>query len=382
MKKNNKILITLLLFSVILISLSAVSAAGINNGTLTSNNTNVNNNQIVGTVHQDSSNQAAYAENIQKTSTDGDSNSNTTNTTNITSENSTSNKVNITIANFTQTYGTAKNLTINVTNASNGNHIIGQHIGLNLTRLSDGKSKIYWATTDINGQAFLNIELSPGSYSVLAFHDNDTNFKNFTVLKIATGFIQDNFEVNRKGEYYRTILFNQYGYLLNGQTVYFTISNGKTSKTYSSTTNGYGYGLYPINLGVGKYTVTCTYNGNSTTYGCSRTSNITIYSTTHKMPTTITASGVNNNTITVTKGKNLTLNVRENNGLLIPQAKLTVKLTIGKTTKTYTVTTGSNGYANLPIKLTAGTYQAKFSYAGNTFFASTSTTNTLIIKNA
>ena len=159
MKKNNKILITLLLFSVILISLSAVSAAGINNGTLTSNNTNVNNNQIVGTVHQDSSNQAAYAENIQKTSTDGDSNSNTTNTTNITSENSTSNKVNITIANFTQTYGTAKNLTINVTNASNGNHIIGQHIGLNLTRLSDGKSKIYWATTDINGQAFLNIEL-------------------------------------------------------------------------------------------------------------------------------------------------------------------------------------------------------------------------------
>ena len=134
MKKNNKILITLLLFSVILISLSAVSTSGINNGTLTSNNTNVNNNQIVGTVHQDSSNQAAYAEKYTKKQVlMVISNSNTTNTTNITSENSTSIKLNITIAKLHTNIWNRKNLTINVTNASNGNHIIGQHIGLNLT---------------------------------------------------------------------------------------------------------------------------------------------------------------------------------------------------------------------------------------------------------
>ncbi|MBX7076410.1 MAG: hypothetical protein K1X33_03705 [Methanobacteriaceae archaeon] len=47
----------------------------------------------------------------------------------------------------------------------NGTPIIGQHISLNLTRLSDGKSKVYWVTTDINGEFQLAINLSPGLYT-------------------------------------------------------------------------------------------------------------------------------------------------------------------------------------------------------------------------
>lgn len=101
------------------------------------------------------------------------------------------------------------------------------------------------------------------------------------------------------------------------------------------------------------------------------------------MPTTITASGVNNNTVNIAKGKSLTLNIRENNGLLIPQAKLTVQIyKLSKLYKKYYVTTGNNGFGNLPINLAVGSYTVKYSYAGNTYFQSSTTTNNLIVTKA
>ena len=47
----------------------------------------------------------------------------------------------------------------------NGNPIIGQHIALNLTRLSNGLNKVYWVTTDTNGEYQLEINLGAGSYT-------------------------------------------------------------------------------------------------------------------------------------------------------------------------------------------------------------------------
>ena len=51
-------------------------------------------------------------------------------------------KFNVTVEDFGQIYKNPKNLTINLTNFTNGKVIVGQHIALNLTRLSDGASKI------------------------------------------------------------------------------------------------------------------------------------------------------------------------------------------------------------------------------------------------
>jgi len=48
---------------------------------------------------------------------------------------------------------------------SNGNVIAGQHISVNLTRLSNGLSKVYWVTTDTNGEYQLEINLGAGSYT-------------------------------------------------------------------------------------------------------------------------------------------------------------------------------------------------------------------------
>ena len=45
--------------------------------------------------------------------------------------------------------------------------MVGQHIGLNLTRLSSGASKVYWVTTDTEGAYQLAINLAPGNYTVV-----------------------------------------------------------------------------------------------------------------------------------------------------------------------------------------------------------------------
>lgn len=372
MKRIKKIFLALLLFSLVSISLSAVSASDINNGTGISENNNTNNAIQIDTI------QNLNTDNNLSTNSENNSISNTTQENNTT----VTKGVNITIENFTQTFKTPKNLTVTVVNATNGHPIIGQHIALNITRINSW-SKVYWVTTDINGKGYLNIGASPGTYNVNATYADGKAIKNITVNKILTGLIQYNFEVNRRGEQYRTILFNQYGNLLSGQTVYFTLTHGKNSKTYSKVTDNYGYAVLPINLNAGKFTITCTYNGNSINYGCQATNNITIYPTSHKMPTTITASGVNNNTVNIAKGKSLTLNIRENNGLLIPQAKLTVQIyKLSKLYKKYYVTTGNNGFGNLPINLAVGSYTVKYSYAGNTYFQSSTTTNNLIVTKA
>ena len=51
---------------------------------------------------------------------------------------------------------------------SNGTPIVGQHIALNLTRLSSGASKVYWVTTDSNGEFQQMIELGVGNYTASA----------------------------------------------------------------------------------------------------------------------------------------------------------------------------------------------------------------------
>ena len=77
--------------------------------------------------------------------------------------------------NFTQDFGNGGNFTIQLVD-ENGNPIVGQHIALNLTNPQNGLSKIYWVTTDVNGYAFLEINLVPGNYSVKSSYTGNTEY--------------------------------------------------------------------------------------------------------------------------------------------------------------------------------------------------------------
>ncbi len=80
---------------------------------------------------------------------------------------------NVTPSNKTATVLTAENYVANATGGNftgiltaNGTPLVGQHITLNLTRLSNGMSKLYYATTDTDGAYQLEINLGAGNYTV------------------------------------------------------------------------------------------------------------------------------------------------------------------------------------------------------------------------
>ena len=75
--------------------------------------------------------------------------------------------------NLTETYGEGEYEVGTLTDIY-GNPIVGQHIAMNLTRLSNGQSKIYWATTDYLGHVMLQINLAPGNYTSKAYFDGVT----------------------------------------------------------------------------------------------------------------------------------------------------------------------------------------------------------------
>ncbi|WP_413827661.1 carboxypeptidase-like regulatory domain-containing protein [Methanobrevibacter sp. UBA313] len=65
---------------------------------------------------------------------------------------------------FIQLYNAGSNFTGKLYSKFTGEGLSGQTISLNLTRLSDGASKIYNVTTDSNGEYQLPINLYAGQY--------------------------------------------------------------------------------------------------------------------------------------------------------------------------------------------------------------------------
>ena len=63
---------------------------------------------------------------------------------------------------FSEPYGAGQNFTGKLLDA-NGNPLIGQHIAIKLSN-TQGQSKLYWASTDYNGEYQLEINLYSGEY--------------------------------------------------------------------------------------------------------------------------------------------------------------------------------------------------------------------------
>ena len=173
-----------------------------------------------------------------------------------------------------------------------GNALSGYHIALNLTRLSSGASKIYWVTTDYNGNYVLPINLAPGVYTVRTSIDD----KNFTGSSLSSLIIEDpnsntsddnrtvtvlntpNLNlVNGVGGVFEGLLLDNLGYGVAGQHVDLKLSNVHGQyKVYSVTTDYEGKFSLPINLGLGTYTVESIYNGTGDYQGTSNIKTIKV----------------------------------------------------------------------------------------------------------
>ncbi|MBX7076903.1 MAG: Ig-like domain repeat protein [Methanobacteriaceae archaeon] len=77
---------------------------------------------------------------------------------------------------LTEYYGAGANFTGFLMDYS-GNPLVGQHIAINLTRLSNGLSKVYWVTTDTDGAFQLQINLGVGDYTAYCTYGGTSKYE-------------------------------------------------------------------------------------------------------------------------------------------------------------------------------------------------------------
>ncbi len=172
---------------------------------------------------------------------------------------------------FVEYFGEGQNYTIKLTDIL-GNPIVGQHLALNLTRLSNMASKVYWTTTDIEGYGYLQINLAPGLYSVQAFYsDTKEHYLNsavnnsMKVLKV--GLTVSDLIINYGETANYTVQLVGPNMTTAGQNISVKLqrATGGASATYYVITDENGTATLPISLGSGNYIATATYAGNSVT---------------------------------------------------------------------------------------------------------------------
>ena len=189
----------------------------------------------------------------------------------------------LSVNNLTETYGDGLNLTGKLLDI-NGKPVIGQHILLNLTRLSDGVSKIYPCTTDNTGEYQLEINLYPGEYTALASYGKYSCLNTISVMKnssITKSVLSANkfSEPYGAGQNFTGKLLDANGNPLIGQHIAIKLSNTQgQSKVYWANTDYNGEYQLEICLYSGVYSAQCSFGGNSKYSDSSASTSITVTS--------------------------------------------------------------------------------------------------------
>ena len=163
--------------------------------------------------------------------------------------------------------GSGENFTMLLVD-SLGAPIIGQHVSINLTRVSSGASKVYDLVTDFNGLASIPIFLAKGDYTAKLIYNNntmgDTTYLskesetfNITVTdgKIGTLFtVSPMTKTYGDGTKFTGTLTTTNGSPVIGQHVLITLARfSGQSKTYEATTDYNGVASIDINLAPSSY---------------------------------------------------------------------------------------------------------------------------------
>ncbi len=183
--------------------------------------------------------------------------------------------------NLTMIYGTQQNYTGKLI-GNNGEPLIGQHVAIKLSN-SQGQNKIYYATTDSNGEYQLEINLYPGTYTAISSYDKYSCTNNIKVLKEVSNLTSTTLTANPYQEHYGIEgnftgkLTVKNGKALIGQHIALKLSNSQgQSKIYYSTTDVNGEYQLAINLYPGQYYAECTYAGTSVYDSSTNSATITV----------------------------------------------------------------------------------------------------------
>ncbi|WP_407453227.1 carboxypeptidase-like regulatory domain-containing protein, partial [Methanobrevibacter sp.] len=138
-------------------------------------------------------------------------------------------------------------------------------------------------------------------------------------------------------------------------------------KTYTRKTNSDGVASLPINLGVGNYTVSASFDGSSNFGAVEISRTIVVNPPVYEL----VAEDVD---MVYQDGTSYNVQITDTQGNPVAQAGVVIKVTING--KSYDRKTNEDGIASLPINLRAGTYEITAEYNGKQI------TNTIVVNNA
>ena len=230
--------------------------------------------------------------------------------------------------------------------------------------------KLYSAKTNANGNAAIKLpSLSAGVYTVKYKFAGNVYYKNsvaydkvyIITTKNPTFTVKSTTSFGHGANTPFKVALTAGKVPLAKRTVTLTL-NGNT---YTKTTDGNGLVSLPINLAIGKYTVTYKNKAESNVNSKTGSTAITVK---ERASTSLTwKSGTSFNQGTQT----YKILLKDSNGQAL--ANKNVKLTVNS--KTYTATTSSSGYATFTVSVGAGTFTVSYSFAAdNDYLSSTGST--------
>ena len=208
----------------------------------------------------------------------------------------------------------------------------------------DSKSGLFSST----GFSLVNNTVSNGTLFLQFVDENVTENHtngNFTVEITQTPIIINYNITSLSKEFaytsnkvFKVLLKDSTGKVVSNATVTFTL-NGKT---YNKKTDSFGIASLPFNLNVGNYKVTYVY-AKGTPFETTGSAVITVY----KSPSKVSPAS-----LTVKRGKYLTINLRDKNNKVISGRRVSIVIN----GKRYAAVTNSKGQANFKISLTPRSY--------------------------
>ena len=218
-----------------------------------------------------------------------------------------------------------------------------------------------------------------------ALENSSVCIKAFTTFTNETDLICDEYiGVYTNPENLTGTLLDNQGKGITNQTVALTITRLDTglNKTYYVTTDANGKYALPINLAPNKYTVEASFNGhNALKYSDAPLTNLTVKKD-NKTTTILTANKYQEKYPgDKILNKNFTGQLTLEDKTPLKDQKITVTLTRTSSgaSKSYTVTTDTNGNYYLPIGLAVGEYTVACAYEGTEIYSSSQAQTTLTI---
>lgn len=225
------------------------------------------------------------------------------------------------------------------------------------------KGKTYTKNTNGNGVARLDINLSPGTYTIVTKNLADGMSRSDIIKVLPKTITEDFVKAYLDNHQFDVKLVNDNGNPLVNSKVSFTVK----SSTYTKTTNSQGIATLPINLIPGTYTITIKNLADGTSY--KNTVKVIKGVSTYIKPTT--------DKITAESADSIGAKLYDSLGYTVPNKVIT--LTINN--KKLTATTDGNGVATFTPNIAEGSYQARYSFAGDNVFKTSSNTSDInVIK--